>query len=442
MYYYFYSTYPIIFRETDDVRTASSLASGMLLQYLTTCVTCLVLAFTRSWALTLVILSAVPLLTFVQGLSQSLASPLLASERSETATAATLVDRALASIATVKAFNATPYEQRSLDEVLDRLNRASKKLNAVWGATSAAAQFVTMAMFVQGFWFGSKLVRDGKINAGDVMAVFWACLIATSNLQMCIPQFITLAKGKFAVVALLTLVKDSSAPTVAPRTPASSGCTFSLPSSRSVSFRNHPVTNIGVRKIIPPRNCIGEFALSSVSFAYPTRSSIPVLADVSLYLPANELTFIVGSSGSGKSTIAQLLLGMYQPLDGTVLLDDTDLRYLDPTWVRGNVCAVGQGMGDVVLEGKTISENVALGIEGATEEMIEEACRAALFHEFVRDLSDGYETILGGGGTGGVALSGGQKQRLAIARARLRNPSVVILGQFSLSLSFFCIQSY
>jgi ATP-binding cassette subfamily B (MDR/TAP) protein 1 len=373
----------------------------MLLQHFTTCFTCLILAFTRSWSLTLVILSAVPLLSLVQGLSQSLASPLLASERSETATAATLVDRALISIATVKAFNAAPYEQRSLDEVLDRLNQTSKKINVVWGATSAASHFVTMAMFVQGFWFGSKLVRDGKIGAGDVMAVFWACLIATSNLQMCIPQFILLAKGKFAAVALLSLVQDSNT-----------------------------LTPTRIRKIIPQRNCTGDFSFSSISFAYPTRPSIPVLANVSLYLPARELTFIVGSSGSGKSTVAQLLLGMYQPQGGIILLDDTDLRYFNTTWVRGNVCGVGQGMGDVVLEGKSILENVAMGVEGATKEMVEEACRAALFHEFVRDLSDGYETILGGEGAGGVALSGGQKQRLAIARARLRNPSVLVLGWF------------
>ena len=138
----------ISFRETDEVHTTSSLAAGMLLQYLTTCITCLVLAFTHSWSLTLVILSAVPLLTLVQALSQSLASP---SERFETATAATLVDRALASIATVKAFNAVPFEQKTFDTVLHRLNLTSKKLNAVWGATSAAAQFVTVAMSVQGF---------------------------------------------------------------------------------------------------------------------------------------------------------------------------------------------------------------------------------------------------------------------------------------------------
>jgi len=81
----------------------------------------------------------------------------------------------------------------------------------VWGATCAAAQFVTMAMFIQRFWFSAKLVREGKIGAGDVMVVFWACLIMTSNLQMCIAQFITLTKGKFTTVALLTPVEESSA---------------------------------------------------------------------------------------------------------------------------------------------------------------------------------------------------------------------------------------
>lgn len=85
-------------------------------------------------------------------------------------------------------------------------------------------------------------------------------------------------------------------------------------------------------------------------------------------------------------------------------------------------------MGDVVLAGKSILENVALRVEGAKEEMVKEVCGAALFHEIVRDLMDGYEMILGGGSAAGVALSGGQKQSLAIASARLRNPSVLVLG--------------
>lgn len=132
------------------MREASSLASGRLVQYLTTCITCLALGFMRSWALTLVILSAVPVLIAIQTLSQTFAGPLLNVERSTTATAATQVDRAVTSISTVKAFNAAPYEHTNLSAALDRMTAATRKLNAVWGLTSGLAQFVMMGMFVQG----------------------------------------------------------------------------------------------------------------------------------------------------------------------------------------------------------------------------------------------------------------------------------------------------
>ncbi|KAF9462182.1 P-loop containing nucleoside triphosphate hydrolase protein [Collybia nuda] len=414
-------------RETDDVRMATSLASGMLIQYLTTCITCLILAFMRSWALTLVILSAVPVLVLIQGLSQGFAGPLLAHERSQTATAATLVDRAISAIATVKAFNAHAHEQNSVNTVLDRLSLAARRLNTVWGITSSLAQFVMMGMFVQGFWFGAKLVKEGKISAGDVMAVFWACLIATSNLQMCIPQFITITKGKFAIVALLTLVDNH---TEAPLTPFAPGS----PSAQSVMSRKSRVSkhrSTQLRKIVP-RKCAGELALHGVTFAYPSRPTLPILQDVSLYLPAKETTFIVGASGSGKSTVAQLLLRMYAPQSGMVQLDDQDVRYLDETWMRSHVAGVQQGV--VIFEG-SVFDNVAVGLAGtgkdATREEVMDACRAALMHEFVRDLPEGYETMLGNGGAG---LSGGQKQRLAIARAKLRNPTVLILDEATSAL--------
>ena len=145
------------------------------------------------------------------------------------------------------------------------------------------------------------------------------------------------------------------------------------------------------------------------------------------------MTFIVGSSGSGKSTIAQLLLRMYQPQEGVVTLDERDMRYLDEEWMKAHVAGVGQqgASGVVILDGKSLFDNVAIGArltDGQIGEAdVEEACRTALMHEFVRDLPLGYETILGGGA--GVGLSGGQKQRLSIARARLRNPTVLILGK-------------
>jgi ATP-binding cassette subfamily B (MDR/TAP) protein 1 len=137
-------------RETDEVREASSLAAGRLVQYMTTCLTCLALGFMRSWALTLVVLSAVPILIVIQTLSQIFAGPLLNVERATTATAATHVDRAVTAISTVKAFNAAPYEHTNLGAALDRMTTATKRLNAVWGLTSGLAQFVMMGMFVQG----------------------------------------------------------------------------------------------------------------------------------------------------------------------------------------------------------------------------------------------------------------------------------------------------
>ncbi|KAJ7774954.1 P-loop containing nucleoside triphosphate hydrolase protein [Mycena metata] len=408
-------------RETDDVREASSLAAGRLIQYMTTCLTCLALGFMRSWALTLVILSAVPILMVIQTLSQIFAGPLLNVERATTATAATHVDRAVTSISTVKAFNAARYEQANLGAALDRMTTATKKLNAVWGLTSGLAQFVMMGMFVQGFWFGSKLVRDGKIGPGDVMAVFWACLIATSNMQMCIPQFITLAKGKFAMVSLLTLVdSDDDGFGDVPLTPD-----FKSPSTRSLRKR----VNRSLRKIRPAR-CAGEFALHNITFAYPSRPTVPVLQDVTLFLPAYETTFIVGSSGSGKSTIAHLLLGLYAPQAGEIQLDDQDIKFVDEKWRRHHVAGVEQGC---ILFDMSVFDNVALGAGGraATREEVKQACISALMHEFVRDLPAGYDTMLG---TNGASLSGGQKQRLAIARAYLRDPTVLILDEATSAL--------
>jgi len=427
----------IVYRETDDVRMASSLASGMIIQYLTTCIACLILAFMRSWALTLVILSAVPILMLIQGLSQGFASPLLAHEREQTGIAATIIDRAIAAIATVKAFNAAEMESQRANVSFLRLKKAATMLNRVWGTTSGIAQFVMMAMFVQGFWFGAKLVREGKCSAGDVMAVFWACLIATSNLQMCIPQFITLAKGKFAMVALLTLVGDTPS-----SSPPSDAHPTSPTSPNSLNTITHGTRKSRTLRKITPARCYGELALHNVTFAYPSRPTVPVLTDVSLFLPANETTFIVGSSGSGKSTVAQLLLRMYEPQEGTISLDEQDVRFLDEEWMRANVAGVGQqgASGVVILDGKSVFENVAMGLlghsdrEDVTRAEVEDACRAALVHEFVRDLPEGYDTLLGGGA--GVGLSGGQKQRLSIARARLRNPAVLILGMPLLFFSF------
>ena len=121
---------------------------------------------------------------FVQALSRTLPNPLLATEREQTGVSATIIDRAISAISTVNFFNALPYENSRAANSFNNLKSAARKLNLVWGCTSGLAQFIMMAMFVQVFWYGAKLIKENKIGAGDVVAVFWACLIAASNLQM------------------------------------------------------------------------------------------------------------------------------------------------------------------------------------------------------------------------------------------------------------------
>jgi ATP-binding cassette, subfamily B (MDR/TAP), member 1 len=364
----------------------------------------------------------------LQVVSQRLAGPILAVERAQLGLASSLIERAVSAIATVKAFNAVSYEQSAFVSVARKLQDTAWRVNRVWAITAGCNQFIALLMFVQAFWYGAKLVREGKISVGHVMAVFWACLIATTNLQMCIPHLITFSRGKCAMSALIALIE---APAPAPP----HGPLVRRPSVTPSLLKKCKARTI--RKIMP-KKCTGEISLHQVIFAYPSRPSVPALKDVTIYIPPFETTFIVGGSGSGKSTIAQLLLRMYDIQGGTISLDDQDMEYLDTSWTRQHIGAVSQS---AILFDMTVHENVAIGLaspgsnrrpQDASRQEVIEACRTALLHHFIEDLPDGYDTRLG---NGGANLSGGQRQRLALARAILRDPTVLILGKLQCIVS-------
>lgn len=168
--------------------------------------------------------------------------------------------------------------------------------------------------------------------------------------------------------------------------------------------------------IVPPNKPVGEVGFSGVHFTFPSRDT-PVLTDFSLNLLPNRTTAIVGRSGSGKTTIALLMLRLYDPQQGTITVDGMDLREVNPQWLRHNIGAVSQ---EPVLFSGTIRENILYGVnpgESQGEEQLRVAVEEANVSEFTDHLPDGLDTIVG---QRGMMLSGGQKQRVAIARALIK----------------------
>jgi ABC-type multidrug transport system fused ATPase/permease subunit len=248
-------------------------------------------------------------------------------------------------------------------------------------------------------WYGSSLVQTGAISVGDLTTFI---LYAT---------YVGAAMGSFAEL-YAQLQKTVGA------------------TERVIELldEKHEDISIELRQGIVDKKIVGIIEFVNIQFSYPSRKEVEVLKGLSFKANKGEKIAIVGPSGAGKSTIASLLLRFYNPDAGEISFDGVNANEYSLSDIRNQIAIVPQ---DVLLFGGTIRENICYGKITATDEEIFEAARKANAHEFISSFPEGYQTVVG---ERGIKLSGGQRQRIAIARALLKNPSILILDEATSSL--------
>ncbi|CAG8452411.1 3936_t:CDS:2, partial [Dentiscutata erythropus] len=268
---------------TENIQNAISDDIGQVIEYSVTAMSCLVLAFTKNAILSLVILASMPLVFITLAYTTAKANPLLSKERDIFMKAGNVLENSLSAIKTIKSFNGEAKEEKKHFDNLQEVNNVSANLAWIYAIRVGMIQFLILSLFVQGFWFGSILVSENKLAPGDVLSIFYASLLGASVLKEVLPKLASIAKAKDAVKHINILLEK-----------------VTIIDLRAL--RGFTLTEIK-----------GDIEFNDISFSYPTRPDTYVLKNINLTIPAGKTTVLVGQSGSGKSTITQLIQRLYEP---------------------------------------------------------------------------------------------------------------------------------
>lgn len=356
-----------------------------------------ILLASESIKLTLMMLAIVPLVAVAAVIFGRFIRKYSKKVQDTVAESQVIVEETLQGISNVKAFSNEWYEIGRYQSKIKEIVSIAIKGGQYRGYFASFIIFCLFGAIVGVVWFGVTLSIEGEMSVGQLITfVLYSTFVGAS----------------FGGVAELYAQIQKAV--------GATERVFELLDEKPEDIKN--IQNITSLKLK------GNVSFNHVGFSYPSRKEITVLSDVSFQATFGQKIALVGPSGAGKSTISALLLRFYDVEKGEIIIDGKNIQDYDLAELRGNMSIVPQ---DVILFGGSIKENIAYGKPDATFEEIKLAAQQANALEFINGFPEQFETLVG---ERGIKLSGGQRQRIAIARALLKNPSILILDEATSSL--------
>lgn len=348
--------------------------------------------------LTLVVLGAVPFYALISVVITPIFRARLNEKFNRGAENQAFLVETVNGIETVKAMAVEPALQRRWEEQLAGYVRASFRAQNLGNVTGQVASFVNKVTTILILWIGAHLVMNNELSIGQLIAFNMLAGRVSGPLLRVVQLWQEFQQAGISVQRLGDVLNAPPEPSYSPN-----------------------------RTALPA--LAGHVIFDKVIFRY--RPDGPeILKKLSFDVPAGKVVGIVGRSGSGKSTIAKLVQRLHVPESGRVLIDGVDLAQIDPAWLRRQIGVVLQ---ENFLFNRSVRDNIALADPGMPMERVVEAAKLAGAHEFILELSQGYDTVVG---EHGANLSGGQRQRIAIARALVTNPRILIFDEATSALDY------
>lgn len=383
----------LVTRLTNDITQVQNFVNGLMRIFVKApllCIGGLVMAFLLNPQMALVLLAVVPIVGTIIFISMKTGYPFFIKVQQSLDKVNGVMREYLTGVRVVKAFNRFAYEEKRFAAVNQELADNSIAAMRIMAVFSPFINLTVNISIIAVLWFGGFRVNNGAMQVGQIIAFINYMTQILFSLMMLSFIFTNFVRAKASSERIDKVLAEENT-------------------------LENPEAAVSLEKVK------GRVDFENVSFRYANASGEPVLKNLSFSCLPGETLGIIGSTGSGKSTLVNLIPRFYDVESGRVKVNGVDVRYADTKELREKIAVVPQ---KTVLFTGSILENLRWGKETAAFEEIKEAAAAAQAHSFIETLPEGYDTHLG---RGGVNLSGGQKQRVSIARALVRKPEILIL---------------